>query len=64
MIHGTRDVSPGSRPPALVWPHLSGDGSTTAVGRVRVSREGRFRGRHLPAFIVSDGDRCSADRFW
>ncbi|HKZ75538.1 MAG TPA: CapA family protein [Actinomycetota bacterium] len=39
----------------FVWPHLSEEGSTTAVARVRVTPEGRFRGRLLPASIVSDG---------
>ena len=39
----------------FVWPHLSEEGSTTAVARVRVTPEGRFRGRLLAAYIVSDG---------
>ena len=39
----------------FVWPHLSEEGSTTAVARVRVTPKGRFRGRLLPAYIVSDG---------
>jgi Bacterial capsule synthesis protein PGA_cap len=39
----------------FVWPHLSEEGSTTAVAEVRVSPDGRFRARLLPAFIVSDG---------
>lgn len=39
----------------FVWPHLSEEGSTTAVARVRVTPEGRFTARLLPAYIVSDG---------
>jgi hypothetical protein len=44
----------------FVWPHLSEAGSTTAVAEVTVEPGGsgaaaRFRGRLLPAFIVSDG---------
>ena len=39
----------------FVWPHLSEEGSTTAVAEVRVTPEGRLRGSLLPAFIVSDG---------
>lgn len=39
----------------FVWPHLSEEGSTTAVARVRVTPDGRLRGRLLPASIVTDG---------
>jgi poly-gamma-glutamate capsule biosynthesis protein CapA/YwtB (metallophosphatase superfamily) len=39
----------------FVWPHLSEEGSTTAVAEVTVSPHGRFRGRLLPAYIASDG---------
>jgi poly-gamma-glutamate synthesis protein (capsule biosynthesis protein) len=39
----------------FVWPHLSEEGSTTAVAEVRVTPKGRFEGRLIPAYIVSDG---------
>jgi len=39
----------------FVWPHLSEEGSTTGVAEVRVTPNGRFHARLLPAFIVSDG---------
>jgi poly-gamma-glutamate capsule biosynthesis protein CapA/YwtB (metallophosphatase superfamily) len=39
----------------FVWPSFSTEGSTTAVAEVTVSPRGRFRGRLLPATIVSDG---------
>ncbi len=39
----------------FVWPRFSAEGSTTAVAEVRVSPDGRFEGRLLPATIVSDG---------
>jgi poly-gamma-glutamate capsule biosynthesis protein CapA/YwtB (metallophosphatase superfamily) len=39
----------------FVWPHLSEEGSTTAVAEVAVSPTGRFRGRLLSAYISSDG---------
>ena len=39
----------------FVWPNFSVAGSTTAVAEVRVSPQGRVRGRPLPAFIISPG---------
>jgi poly-gamma-glutamate capsule biosynthesis protein CapA/YwtB (metallophosphatase superfamily) len=39
----------------FVWPHLSEEGSTTAVAEVRVTPAGAFHARLLPAYIVSDG---------
>ncbi len=39
----------------FVWPHLSTEGSTTAVAEVRVTPTGRYLARLLPATIVSDG---------
>jgi poly-gamma-glutamate capsule biosynthesis protein CapA/YwtB (metallophosphatase superfamily) len=39
----------------FVWPHLSAEGSTTAVAEVTVTPAGRFRARLLPMYIVSDG---------
>jgi poly-gamma-glutamate capsule biosynthesis protein CapA/YwtB (metallophosphatase superfamily) len=39
----------------FVWPHLSEEGSATAVAEVTVSPAGRIRGRLVPATIVSDG---------
>jgi poly-gamma-glutamate capsule biosynthesis protein CapA/YwtB (metallophosphatase superfamily) len=39
----------------FVWPNLSEAGSTTAVAEVTVTRQGRFRGRLLPAFITAPG---------
>ncbi|MGZ8612534.1 MAG: CapA family protein [Actinomycetota bacterium] len=39
----------------FVWPNFSVEGSTTAVAEVRVSADGRVRGRLLPAFIESPG---------
>jgi poly-gamma-glutamate capsule biosynthesis protein CapA/YwtB (metallophosphatase superfamily) len=39
----------------FVWPDLSAAGSDTAVAEVRVGSDGTFRGRFLPAEIVSDG---------
>lgn len=39
----------------FVWPNFSVEGSTTAVAEVRVSADGRIRGRLLPAFITSPG---------
>jgi poly-gamma-glutamate capsule biosynthesis protein CapA/YwtB (metallophosphatase superfamily) len=39
----------------FVWPNLSRAGSTTAVAEVRVSAQGRFRGRLLPAVITAPG---------
>jgi poly-gamma-glutamate capsule biosynthesis protein CapA/YwtB (metallophosphatase superfamily) len=39
----------------FVWPRLSVEGATTAVAEVTVTPKGRFRGRLLPASIVSDG---------
>jgi poly-gamma-glutamate capsule biosynthesis protein CapA/YwtB (metallophosphatase superfamily) len=39
----------------FVWPHLSVEGSTTAVAEVTVSPKGRFGGRLLPVSIESDG---------
>jgi poly-gamma-glutamate capsule biosynthesis protein CapA/YwtB (metallophosphatase superfamily) len=39
----------------FVWPAFSVEGSTTAVAEVRLTPDGRFHGRFLPARIVSDG---------
>jgi poly-gamma-glutamate synthesis protein (capsule biosynthesis protein) len=39
----------------FVWPNFSTAGSTTAVAEVRVSPEGRFAARMLPAFIEAPG---------
>jgi poly-gamma-glutamate capsule biosynthesis protein CapA/YwtB (metallophosphatase superfamily) len=39
----------------FVWPHLSEEGSTTGVAEVRITPDGRFHARLLPAVIVSDG---------
>jgi poly-gamma-glutamate synthesis protein (capsule biosynthesis protein) len=39
----------------FVWPHLSEEASTTAVAEVRVTPNGRFTARLLPAYVVSDG---------
>ncbi|HEX6332303.1 MAG TPA: CapA family protein [Actinomycetota bacterium] len=39
----------------FVWPNFSVEGSTTAVAEVRVSADGRVRGRLLPAFITAPG---------
>ncbi len=39
----------------FVWPNFSVAGSTTAVAEVRVSPEGRFAARMLPAFIEAPG---------
>jgi len=39
----------------FVWPHLSAEGSTTAVAEVRITGDGRYAARLLPATIVSDG---------
>jgi hypothetical protein len=39
----------------FVWPNFSVAGSTTAVAEVRVTTDGRVRGRLLPAFITAPG---------
>jgi len=39
----------------FVWPHLSAEGSSTAVAEVRITPGGRLHARLLPATIVSDG---------
>ncbi len=39
----------------FVWPNFSVAGATTAVAEVRVSPQGRLRGRMLPAYIASPG---------
>jgi poly-gamma-glutamate synthesis protein (capsule biosynthesis protein) len=39
----------------FVWPRFSAEGSTTGVAEVRITPDGRFEGRILPATIVSDG---------
>ena len=39
----------------FVWPAFSVDGSTTAVAEIRLTPDGRFHGRLIPARIVSDG---------
>jgi hypothetical protein len=39
----------------FVWPHLSTEGSATAVAEVVVHPDGSMKGRLLPATIVSDG---------
>ena len=39
----------------FVWPHLSDEGSTTAVAEVRVGPRGAFHARLIPAYIGSSG---------
>jgi poly-gamma-glutamate synthesis protein (capsule biosynthesis protein) len=39
----------------FVWPHLSEEGSTTAVAEVRVGPKGALHGRLIPAYIASSG---------
>jgi poly-gamma-glutamate synthesis protein (capsule biosynthesis protein) len=39
----------------FVWPHLSEEGSRTAVAEVRVAPDGRITARMLPAYIASSG---------
>jgi len=39
----------------FVWPHLSAEGSATAIAEVTVRPDGSIHGRLLPVTIVSDG---------
>jgi len=39
----------------FVWPHMSVEGSTTAVAQAIVHPNGRITAKLLPAYIVSDG---------
>ena len=45
----------------FVWPNFSVEGSTTGVAEVIVERDGRIRGRILPAFIESAGHPVLTD---
>jgi poly-gamma-glutamate synthesis protein (capsule biosynthesis protein) len=39
----------------FVWPHLSDEGSTTAVAEVTVGPKGGFQSRLIPVYIGSSG---------